>query len=105
MVVISFWSVLVGEQRLGGGFGAEQPRGEWGEPPVPAAEQGNDRRQQQRADNRGVEQDAGAEAGGEDLDAGAGRRRHRYEAEEEDQRGAGDEPAGAADAFDDGGVG
>ena len=84
---------------------AQQPRRAAGQPPVPAAEQRDDRRGEHAADERRVEQDAAAERGGEHLRLGARAGAHGDERQAEDQRGAGDQAAGAADALDDGGVG
>ena len=74
-------------------------------PPVPIAEHRHQRRHQQRTHDRGVEQDAEAERAGEDLQVGAGSGRQREERQEQDQRRAGDQPAGPRDAFDDGRIG
>lgn len=55
------------------GLGSE-PQGAFGppgEPPVPAAQQRDDRRGEDAADERGVEQDAAAQGGGEQLGLGA----------------------------------
>ena len=51
---------------------------------------------QQRAHDRGVEQDADAEPGGQRLEVGARAGGERGEGQEQDQRRAGDQPAGAA---------
>src|SRR5215470_15423367 len=72
-----------------------------GEPPVPPAEQRDRRRDQERAHHGGVQQDACAERGGEHLDVGVRRGSQGGEGEEQDQRGAGDQPAGAAQPFGD----
>src|SRR5262249_54726148 len=72
-------------------------------PPVPVAEEGDEGGDEEGADDRGVEEDAGGEAGGEDLDFGFGAGGEREEGEEEDEGGAGDEASGAAEAGDDGG--
>ena len=75
--------------------------GQLRQPPVPAAEDRHHRRHEDRAHDRRVDQDARRERGGEDLDLGARARAQRDEGEAEDQRGARDQPAGAADALDD----
>ena len=83
---------------------AKNARGPVREPPVPAAEDRNGRGREDAADDRRVDQDSTAEREGEDLGFGARLGAERDEREPEDQRGARDEPAGAADALDDGGL-
>src|ERR1700728_2250744 len=104
----------VGQLELRGGFGRsrrrrgrypQDARGGGGETPVPAAEQGDGGRHEEGADDGGVQQDANAQAGGHDLDQGDGGGAHRHEGQEQDQRGAGDQAAGAADPAHDRGVG
>jgi hypothetical protein len=77
----------------------------WSDDISPAAEERDRGGNEQRADDRGVEQDAGAEAGGDHLRLRRGGACHRDEREEEDQGGARDEPTRAANALDDGGLG
>jgi hypothetical protein len=90
----------------GGGWGhAQGSGGPGGQPPVPAAEQADQGGHQQRPDHGGVQQDAGAKAGGEDLEGGLGPGGQGGERREQDQGGAGDQPSGAADALHDGGGG
>src|SRR4029453_13628467 len=91
---------------LGGGWRPPQGSGgPGGQPPVPAAEQADQGGYQQRPDHGGVQQDAGAKAGGEHLEGGLRSGGQGGEGGEQDQGGAGDQPAGAADALHDGGGG
>ena len=71
------------------------------QPPVPAAEDRDERGGEDAADERRVEQDAAAERGREHLGLGARAGAHGDEGQAEDQRRARDQPAGAADALDD----
>ena len=63
-----------------------------------SAEQLHQRRHEQGADDGRVEDDAGGEADAELLDVEAGAAREHEEREHQDQRGAGDELAGAGEA-------
>jgi hypothetical protein len=65
-----------------GGF----ERGPVREPPVPAPEEGDGGRSEDASDDGGVDQDAAAERGGEDLGLGARLECEGDEREEEDQR-------------------
>src|SRR5215203_3174093 len=81
---------------------AEDARGPGREPPVPAAEEGDDRGCQDAADDRRVDQDASPERRREDLRLRARLKCEGDEGEEEDQRRARDEAPGTADPLDDG---
>src|SRR6266508_1759822 len=79
----------------GGRCNPEGSGGPGGQPPVPAAEQRDQGRYQQRSDDGGVQQDARAQSGGEHLEADVWAACQRREGQEQDQRGAGDQPSGA----------
>src|SRR5215211_9166432 len=83
----------------------QQPRWPSGQPPVPAPHEGDHGRDDERPDNGGVQKDSRRQAGGHHLDVGLGSRGHRGEREEQDERGAGHEPPGSADALHDRGLG
>ena len=80
----------------------EQLRGPGWQDPVPASHQGDHRGHDQRPDHGRVEQDPGRQAGGQHLQVRSRPRGHRREGEEQDQRGARDQTACAADSLDHG---
>jgi len=69
--------------------------------PVPVAEQRHQRRHEHRTDDRRVDEDADAQPGRQRLEVRPRPGRQGGEGEEQDQRGAGDQAAGAGDAGDD----
>src|SRR6266702_117545 len=103
------WSASAGPEQgpirpgdwSGGGDPQDARCGGW-EPPVPAAEDPDEGGHQQGSDDYGVEEDSGAQGGGEHLDGGLGGGWRGEEDEEEDQRGAGDQSPGPDDAGHDG---
>src|SRR6516165_12811710 len=67
------------------GGDSQQPRGQLRQPPVPATEQGDDRGNEQRSDDRRVQEDPRRQAGRQHFDFRLRPRRERDEREEQDQ--------------------
>ena len=105
------WTVVLARLALPGrcptgerGLHAQQARGHARQDPVPAPEQRHHRGHQQGPDHGRVEQDPGGQAGREHLQVRARAGCQRYERQEQDQRGARHQAAGAADPAHDRGA-
>src|ERR1700694_4714840 len=84
---------------------AENPGNGTRQVPIPLPEQGHQCWDQQHSHNGRIQEDAEAQTGGEHLDVRLRPRRERQKCQEENQRGAGDQAAGATHALNHGAIG